>query len=77
MRRMPPLIPDRMEICGNTDLYLDCCTQLLECSDMLMLMRAGTHRVAVWGKELTASDYSRSGLHIRGEITAIEFDGGL
>ena len=27
--------------------------------------------------KLSASDYSSSGLHISGEIRAIEFDGGL
>ena len=75
--RQLPLFEDRMELCGNTDLYVDSCCRLLECSDMLMLMQVGAHRVAVWGKSLTASDYSRSGVHIRGEIAAIEFDGGL
>ncbi len=75
--RQLPLFQDRMELCGNTDLYIDCCCQLLECSDMLMLMQTGNHRVAVWGKALSASDYSRNGLHICGEIAAIEFDGGL
>lgn len=73
----PEMFRDRIELCGNTDLYLDCCTQLLECSDMLMLMQIGAHRVAVWGKGLSAADYSKTGLHISGEIAAIEFDGGL
>lgn len=75
--QMPELFHDRMELAGNTDLYVDGCCKLLECSDMLMLMQLGTHRTAVWGKDLTASDYSKNGIHIHGEIAAIEFDGGL
>ena len=73
----PPMFSDRMELCGNTDIYFDRCRRLLECSEMLMLLELGGHRVAVWGHGLTASDYSSSGLHIRGDIRAIEFDGGL
>lgn len=73
----PPMFNDRMELCGNTDIYFDRCRRLLECSEMLMLLELGGHRVAVWGHGLTASDFSGGGLHIRGEIRAIEFDGGL
>ena len=81
--KQPALFADRMELCGNTDLYIDRCRRLLECSDMLMLLELGGyksgsgHRAAVWGHGLSASDYSSDGLHIRGEIRAIEFDGGL
>ena len=72
-----PIFADRIELSGNTDIYFDRCRRLLECTDMLMLLEAGGHRIAVWGHELSASDYSSSGLHISGEIRAIEFDGGL
>ena len=72
-----PFSGDRIEICGNTDIFFDCCKRLLECSDMLMQLEIPGHTVAVWGKGLTASDYSRYGLHIRGEIAAVELDGGL
>ena len=78
-----PLFADRIEICGNSDIYFDRCRRLLECSDMLMLFELGghqpgsRHRAAVWGHGLSASDYSKEGLHISGEIRAIEFDGGL
>ena len=68
---------DRIEICGNTDLFLDRCRRLLECSDMLVQAEIGGHKVAVWGRNLRASDYSAGGLHVRGEICTIEFDGGL
>ena len=68
---------DRMELAGNTDLYFDKCRRLLECSEMLVLAEIGGHKVAVWGQGLTASDYSAGGLHVHGEIAAIEFDGGL
>jgi len=78
MSKIPlPYADDRMEICGNTDLFLDRCRRLTECSDMLMQMQISGHTLAVWGKHLTASDYSAGGLHIHGEIAAIEFDGGL
>lgn len=73
----PSLFSDRMELCGNTDIYFDRCRRLLECSEMLMLLEIGGHRVAVWGHGLTASDFSAEGLHISGEIRSIEFDGGL
>ena len=72
-----PMFEDRMEICGNTDIYFDRCRRLLECSEMLVLAELGGHQVAVWGRDLTASDYSAGGLHVQGEIAAIEFDGGL
>jgi hypothetical protein len=58
-------------------VYIDRCRRLLECSDMLMLLELGGSRVAVWGHGLSASDYSSGGLHISGEIRAIEVDGGL
>lgn len=78
MKRVPlPMFDDRIEIVGNTDVYFDRCRRLTECSDMLMLLQIRGHSVAVWGKELTASDYSSAGLHIHGEIAAIEFDGGI
>jgi hypothetical protein len=73
----PALFADRMELCGNTELYFDRCRRLLECSDMLVLAEIGGHQVAVWGSGLTASDYSTGGLHVHGKIAAIEFDGGL
>ena len=73
----PAMFLDRMELCGNSDLYIDRCRRLLECSDMLMLLELAGSRVAVWGHGLSASDYSSGGLHISGEIRAIEFDGGL
>lgn len=73
----PPLFDDRMELCGNSDIYFDRCRRLLECTDMLVLLELGGHRVAVWGHGLSASDYSSGGLHISGEIRTIEFDGGL
>ena len=72
-----PLFADRMELSGNTDIYFDRCRRLLECTEMLVLLEAGGHRVAVWGHGLSASDYSSGGLHISGIIQAIEFDGGL
>ena len=87
--KTPAMFADRMELCGSSDLYIDRCRRLLECSDMLMLFELGGsqpgagcrsesgHRVAVWGHGLIASDYSREGLHIHGEIRAIELDGGL
>ncbi len=75
--KKPALFADRMDLCGNHDLYVDKCRRLLECSDMLMLLELGGHRVSIWGYGLTASDYSSDGLHISGEIRAIEFDGGL
>ncbi len=70
-------IEDTIEIAGNTDVYFDKCRRLLECSEMLMQLQTHEHRVAVWGKGLSASDYSAHGLHIHGEISVIEFDGGL
>ena len=73
----PALFADRMELSGNTDLYFDRCRRLLECSDMLVLAEIEAHQVAVWGRDLTASDYSAGGLHVHGQIAAIEFDGGL
>ena len=72
------IFADRMELVGNTDIYFERCGRLLECSDMLMLAELGGHRVAVWGRSLTADDLSRAGvLHIHGEIAAVEFDGGI
>ena len=74
---MLPLFEDRLELCGNTDLYVDRCRRVLECCDMLVQFECAGHRVAVWGSALTASDYSADGLHIHGSIAAVEFDGGL
>ena len=73
----PALFRDRMELCGNRDIYFDRCRRLLECSEMLMLLELNGHRVAVWGHGLSAADFSDGGLHISGEIRTIEFDGGL
>ncbi len=72
-----PLFADRIEICGNSDIYFDRCRRLLECSDMLVLLELGGHRVAVWGHGLSASDLAAGGLHVSGTICAVEFDGGL
>ena len=72
-----PFSDDRIELCGNTDAYFDRCRRLLECSEMLIQLEIHGHTVAVWGRSLTASDYSTEGLHIRGEIAAVEFDGGI
>ncbi len=72
-----PMFADRMELCGNTDLYVDRCRRLLECSEMLVLLELGGHKVAVWGHQLRASDYAEGGLHVTGRICAVEFDGGL
>ncbi len=44
----PALFRDRMELCGNRDIYFDRCRRLLECSEMLMLLELDGHRVAVW-----------------------------
>ena len=68
---------DRMEICGNTDIYFDCCKRLLECSELLVQAELGRHRISVWGHGLTASDFGGGGLHVHGEICTVEFDGGL
>ncbi len=73
----PAMFADRIELCGNTDVYFDRCQRLLECSDMLILAESGGHQIAVWGSGLTASDYSAGGLHVCGKIACIEFDGGL
>ena len=72
-----PLFDDRIELCGNTDIYFDRCRRLLECSEMLVLVETGGHRIAVWGHGLFASDYAAGGLHVSGTICAIEYDGGL
>lgn len=71
------LFTDRIELCGNTDIYFDRCRRLLECSDMLVQLELGGHKVAVWGRGLSATDLSAGGLHVRGEILSVEFDGGL
>ena len=71
------LTDELIEINGNTDTFFDCCKRLLECSEMLMLLQTPAHRIAVWGRDLQASDYSVHGLHIQGSISVIEFDGGL
>lgn len=68
---------DTIELSGNTDMYFDKCRRLLECSDMLVQLQTRQHTVAVWGKNLIASDYSLGGLHVHGEIYVVEFDGGL
>lgn len=72
-----PRIEDTIELSGNTDIYFDKCRRLLECSEMLVQLQTNRHTVTVWGKNLSASDYSLHGLHISGEIAVIEFDGGL
>ena len=77
MKRRLPFSDDRIEICGNTDVYIDRCRRLLECSEMLVQLKTNGHTVAVWGKGLTATDFSSEGLHICGEISAVEFDGGI
>lgn len=71
------LIEDSIQLIDNTDAYFDKCRRLLECSEMLVQLQTNTHRITIWGKNLTASDYSQHGLHISGEIATIEFDGGL
>ena len=68
-----PFAEDCIEIRGNRELFIDRCRRLLECSDVLMLAETHGLRVAVWGSGLLADDYGAAGLHIRGEITAIEF----
>ena len=72
-----PFSDDRIELIGSSDAFFDRCRRLLECSDMLVQLEIRGHSVAVWGSGLTASDYSDGGLHIHGEIKAVEFDGGL
>ena len=75
--KTPAMFSGRMELWGSSDLYIERCRRLLECSDMLMLLELSGSRVAVWGHGLSASDYSSEGLHISGEIRAIELNGGL
>ncbi|MCQ2434776.1 MAG: YabP/YqfC family sporulation protein [Oscillospiraceae bacterium] len=77
MQHKFPQLEDTIELSGNTDIYFDKCRRLLECSDMLVQLQTNGHTVTVWGKDLSASDYSLHGLHICGEISTIEFDGGL
>lgn len=72
-----PFSEDIIELSGNTDAYFDHCRRLLECSEMLIQLQTNAHTVSIWGKALTANDYSAHGLHISGEIAVIEFDGGL
>lgn len=71
------LFSDRMELIGNSGIYFDRCRRLLECSDMLVQLELGGHKVAVWGHGLSASDYAAGGLHVTGTICAVEFDGGM
>ena len=71
------LFSDRMELTGNSEIYFDRCRRLLECSDMLVQLELGGHKVAVWGHDLSASDYAAGGLHVTGRICAVEFDGGM
>ncbi len=73
----PLLLEDTIEISGNSDIYFDRCRRLLECSNLLVQLQTHGHTISVWGSGLTASDYSLHGLHVKGEIAMIEFDGGL
>lgn len=78
LQRKKILLPqDTIEISGNHDIFFDKCRRLLECSEQLVQLKTDTHTVTIWGKDMTASDYSLRGLHIHGEIAVIEFDGGL
>lgn len=69
---MLPYSEDCIEIHSNTDVFIDKCRKLTECSDVLMLCEVRGLRVAVWGKHLAADDYSAHGLHICGEILSVE-----
>ena len=68
------IFADRIEIAGNTDIYLDPCRRLLECSDILVIAENTRHRISVWGQNLSASDYTSEGLHVHGVISSIEFE---
>jgi len=68
-----PYSEDCIEIRSNTDVFIDQCRKLTECSDVLMLCEMRGLRVAVWGKNLLADDYSAHGLHICGEVMSVEF----
>jgi hypothetical protein len=72
MHMSNPFTEDFIEIHSNTDVFIDRCRRLTECSDVLMLLEIRGLRVAVWGKNMTADDYSSHGLHIRGEILSVE-----
>ncbi|MBR5405874.1 MAG: hypothetical protein IK107_06220 [Oscillospiraceae bacterium] len=67
-----PFTEDCIELRGNTDVFIDRCRRLTECSDVLMLAEIRGLRVAVWGRDLAADDYSAHGLHIRGEVLSVE-----
>ncbi|MBR5372576.1 MAG: hypothetical protein IK130_10230 [Oscillospiraceae bacterium] len=67
-----PFTDDFIEIHGNTDVFIDRCRRLTECSDVLMMLEIRGLRVAVWGRDMTADDFSVHGLHIRGEILSVE-----
>ncbi len=68
---------EHIQMIGNTDIFFTPCKRLLECSEMLVQLQTGRHTIAVWGENLTATDFGTEGLHIEGRIASIEFDGGL
>lgn len=68
---------DHIQIIGNTDIFFTPCKRLLECSEMLVQLQTAKHSIAVWGQNLTATDFGAEGLHVEGTIASIEFDGGL
>ena len=61
-----------LNLCGNRELRVENCMQILEYNDVLVRLRTRDMIVEVWGTELRVSDYNDSSVLVTGTISSVQ-----
>ncbi len=63
-------------VSGDEEALIENVTDVLECNEIMLRVRAGENEVVVWGEKLKVSAYTDRSVTLRGKITSVEISKG-
>ncbi|MCD7803713.1 MAG: YabP/YqfC family sporulation protein [Oscillospiraceae bacterium] len=63
-------------VSGDDEALIENVTDVLECNEIMVRVKAGTNEVVVWGENLKISAYTDRSVMLTGKITSVEISKG-
>lgn len=60
-----------VSVLDNKQVLIENCKTILECNDILVRIVSSGFLIEIWGKDLTANNYSSKNVSVNGEIQSI------
>ncbi|MCD7889557.1 MAG: YabP/YqfC family sporulation protein [Oscillospiraceae bacterium] len=63
-------------VSGDDEVLIENVTDVLECNEIMVRVKAGANEVVVWGEDLKISAYNDRSVTLTGKITSVDISKG-